>query len=103
MSNTVAPLRFSGIAPEMYFHLTLGKSPRKCRGAVFTPNRLMLWNHSPSSSMRWARATRSTSPVLFCPASAMVSGSPAFCRGVVLIGFTCALLLGLFFLLLGRD
>src|SRR5579884_1393392 len=70
-------------APPFHFQLTLGKSARKCRGAVFTPNRLMLWNHSPSSSMRWARATRSTSAVLFCPASAMINGSPAFCRGEI--------------------
>src|SRR5690242_21546147 len=43
----------------MCLHLMLGKSPRKWLGAVGTPYRSRLWNHSPSSSMRRARASRS--------------------------------------------
>src|SRR5690348_2667644 len=59
MSSTVAPLRSCGMTEAMCLHLMLGKSPRKWLGAVGTPYRSRLWNHSPSSSMRRARASRS--------------------------------------------
>src|SRR5690349_19852412 len=59
MSSTVAPLRSCGMTEAMCLHLMLGKSPRKWLGAVSTPYRSRLWNHSPNSSMRRARASRS--------------------------------------------
>src|SRR5215469_4127371 len=62
MSRTVAPRRSSGMALAICFHLTLGKSPRKWWGAVGTPCRVRLWNHSPSSEIRRVRCSRAVSP-----------------------------------------